>query len=153
MNFLRFICAMACLLFVLGTPGVAHAQTNIVRFDLGNLSLQSITNRKVILTPLDAPFNAGGRIIVADKRSFTSGTNGIFDATNTAAPADYQVEVTAPPASSIFYISVTNSGTNIQYAADRRVPTTSAAVNELGYTRAEVDALIAAVENLSLIHI
>lgn len=141
----KLLPSLSALCFLLSAFALA-AQTNIVRFDLGSFTSTALTNRKVTLTPLDAPWSKGGKLIAADKLTCTSDSAGRFDITNMLA-ADYQGEILAPPASSIFYLTITNSGPNIQYAADRRIPNTTLAVKELGYTRSEVDTLLANAVN------
>jgi hypothetical protein len=131
------ICLAAC---------TAPAQTNIVKFDLGNFTAQHLSGRKVTITPLDAPYNSGGKIVARDKRTFTTDTNGIFYTTNTVA-MDYMCEILAPPASTPFYIAVTNSGTNVMDAYGLRIPTANSSVDELGYTRAQVDDKISGATN------
>ena len=139
---LKRLCLPAAMLWL--SLGGAFAQTNIVRFDLGDFTLLSLTNRKVTIMPLDAPWNAGGKIIARDKRTYTA-SNGVFFVTNMVA-GDYQGEILAPPASTPFYFTVTNSAT-VMDAGEQRIPTDQAGVIALGYTRAQVDALLAAQSN------
>lgn len=110
-----------------------------VRFALSDFLAQPAANRRVLVAPLGPTTNASG-VVSADLLRFTTDTNGVFWMSNVVA-GYYEAQVQAPPTRSTLLFRFP-SGTDTVEAKDYLVPPAAAPLN-LGYTRGEVDALIA----------
>lgn len=107
MNRARII-LLLLLLSALRTAFAADVVVTIAKF-----TSTAIAGRKCLVTPISVDF-AGAGLAANDKTPYITDTNGTFTIPG-AAPGDYSLEITAPPASKIIYFHVldTNSTLNI----------------------------------------
>jgi len=127
------ICAIAVM-----APGVRGADA--VYFNLWNLAGQPATNRVCLVIPADVVGN--NALVLSDRVRTNSGAAGAFWVSNMVA-GTYTLEVQAPPSTTRFdfWVDSTNA---VQYARSNLVVTPSTNPSVF-YTKAQVDALIAAV--------
>jgi hypothetical protein len=128
----------AVLLAILGLSMPAWGVT--VRFALSDFTAQPAANRRVLVAPLGPTTNESA-VVSADLARYTTDTNGVFWMSNVVA-GYYEAQVQAPPTRSTLLFQFPG-GTNTVEAKDYLVPPADAPLN-LAYTKAEVDALIAA---------
>lgn len=129
---------LICLSLLLSLSALATAD---VRFWLKDSFGNTLTNRKVLIGPLDAPLSAGGRMIARDALMFRTDASGIFYISNMVAQT-YACQIQSPPTLTTFYITVTNSAT-LLHAEDLRVDLVPSTATT--YTKQQIDDLIGAL--------
>ncbi len=111
-------------------------------FPLANFTSGSVTNRKVLLTPLSL-FPATNQVAVYDPQMLTSTTNGTITVSNMISGL-YRADIQAPPKLAGFYFFVATNGTGgpLVWAntIQRAVPESVKTPQDYGYTAQASDA-------------
>lgn len=109
LGFLPWLVAWLILVLGLACFYGCVARADDIYFPLGNLTTGSVTNRKVLITPLEL-YPATNQMAVYDRTMLTSTTNGTLTISNMVQGL-YRADIQAPPQLTSFYFFVPTNGT------------------------------------------